>query len=190
MVELVAVNVDLESGWVENVRCIASPNHDARPVGCEPALIVIHGISLPPGQFGGPGIDELFCNRLDPEAHPYYAEICHLKVSSHALIARDGALTQYVSFLDRAWHAGQSSYCGRTSCNDFSIGIELEGTDDQPYEAAQYETLAGLIVALRRAYPSLAQAELVGHSDIAPGRKTDPGPYFDWQRLDRLIASG
>ena len=184
------MNVDRESGWIENVRRIASPNHDARPEGCEPVLIVIHGISLPPGRFGGSGIDELFCNRLDPEVHPYYAEICHLKVSSHVLIARDGALTQYVSFRDRAWHAGESNYCGRTGCNDFSIGIELEGTDDQPYETAQYDSLAALIVALRVAYGSLQRAELVGHSDIAPGRKTDPGPYFDWQRLDRLIASG
>ena len=183
------MNVDRESGWLDGVRCIESPNHDARPPGCNPELIVIHGISLPPGEFGGPGIDQLFCNDLDAEAHPYFAQICHLRVSSHVLISRDGALTQYVSFLDRAWHAGQSSYCGRSDCNDFAIGIELEGTDDRPYEAAQYQALAALIATLRGAYPSLEQAELVGHSDIAPGRKTDPGPYFDWALLDKLLAA-
>jgi len=182
------MKIDHDSGWLEGVRQVESPNCDARPAGCVPELIVIHGISLPPGEFGGSGSDELFCNRLDPSAHAYFAEICHLRVSSHVLITRDGAVTQYVSFLQRAWPAGQSSYRGRESCNDFAIGIELEGTDHEPYERHQYETLATLIATLRATYESLATAELVGHSDIAPGRKTDPGPYFDWRLLHGLLA--
>ena len=179
------LRIDTATGWIEGVRRIESPNFDARPPGCEPELIVIHGISLPPGEFGGSGIDELFCNALDPNAHPYFGQICHLRVSSHVLITRAGAVTQYVSFQDRAWHAGESSYCGRRACNDFSIGIELEGTDDRGYEPEQYERLAQLVRALRATYASLEQAELVGHSDIAPGRKTDPGPHFDWDLLRR-----
>ncbi|HSG63508.1 MAG TPA: 1,6-anhydro-N-acetylmuramyl-L-alanine amidase AmpD [Gammaproteobacteria bacterium] len=181
------MRIDAATGWIEGVRRIESPNFDARPSGCKPELIVIHGISLPPGEFGGNRIDELFCNALDPGAHPYFEQICHLRVSSHVLITRLGALTQYVSFRDRAWHAGESSYCGRRACNDFSIGIELEGTDDSSYEPAQYERLAQLVRGLRASYASLEQAELVGHSDIAPGRKTDPGPHFDWDRLRREL---
>jgi AmpD protein len=184
------MKVDRQTGWIDAVRRVDSPNHDTRPSGVSPDLVVIHGISLPPGEFGGSGIDELFCNVLDPTAHPYYGEICHLRVSSHVLITRDGKITQYVSFLDRAWHAGPSSYCGRTNCNDFAVGIELEGTDDMPYEPVQYRTLAALITALRSSFGSLEHAELVGHSDIAPGRKTDPGPYFDWDHLHQLLAAG
>ncbi len=184
------MKVDRQTGWIDAVRRVGSPNHDARPSGVSPDLIVIHGISLPPGEFGGSGIDDLFCNVLDPTAHPYYEEICHLRVSSHVLITRDGKLTQYVSFLDRAWHAGQSSYCGRADCNDFAVGIELEGTDDVPYEPVQYVTLAALISALRSTFGSLEHAELVGHSDIAPGRKTDPGPHFDWDLLQHLLVAG
>lgn len=183
------MKIDAATGWIVGIRRIESPNHDERPPGCEPGLIVVHGISLPPGEFGGTGIDELFCNALEPTEHPYYAQICHLRVSSHALISRTGRLTQYVSFRKRAWHAGESSYCGREACNDFSIGIELEGTDDRPYEQVQYEQLARLVRALRETYPSLRQAELVGHSDIAPGRKTDPGPFFDWDLLYRHLAT-
>ena len=182
------MKIDAATGWIEGVRRIESPNFDLRPAGCEPELIVIHGISLPPGEFGGSGIDELFCNALNPGLHPYYAQICRLRVSSHVVISRVGAVTQYVSFNDRAWHAGESSYCGRSACNDFSIGIELEGTDDRDYEPVQYERLAQLVRILRAAYASLEQAELVGHSDIAPGRKTDPGPYFDWDLLRRRLA--
>ena len=183
------MRIDAETGWLEGVRRLDSPNCDDRPPGCELDLIVIHGISLPPGEFGGTGIDELFSNSLDPSAHAYYREICHLRVSSHALISRSGEITQYVSFARRAWHAGESDYCGRKDCNDFSVGIELEGTDDCDYETVQYECLAQLVRALRGTYASLRQAEIVGHSDIAPDRKTDPGPCFDWGTLEALLKS-
>ena len=182
------VQVDLESGLLRGVRQIASPNCDLRPAGVEPELIVVHGISLPPGEFGGPWIDRLFTNALPPEAHPYFAEVAALRVASHLVIRRDGNITQYVSFAQRAWHAGQSSYNGREACNDFSIGVELEGTDTLAYEAVQYQALADAIAALCAAYPKLTPARLVGHSDIAPGRKTDPGPAFDWPHARRLIA--
>lgn len=177
------------TGWIEGVRRVRSPNCDARPRGCAPELIVIHGISLPPAEFGGEWIDRLFTNTLPASAHAYFAEIAHLRVSAHTLIARDGALTQYVPFTRRAWHAGPSSYCGRGACNDFSIGIELEGTDEIPYDARQYAVLAELVQALRRTYASLRNAELVGHSDISPGRKTDPGPAFDWSRLRAALVA-
>jgi AmpD protein len=183
-----SVTVDPHTGWLNDVRRVVSPNCDARPIGCEPVLIVVHGISLPPGRYGGPWIDQLFTNTLDVDAHEYFATIGHLRVSAHALIRRDGELVQYVPFVARAWHAGESSYCGRDGCNDFSIGIELEGTDDQPYEAEQYRALAALVATLRRTYPSLREADLVGHADIAPDRKTDPGPAFDWARLDGELA--
>lgn len=182
-------SVDLEAGLLEQARQVASPNRDQRPSGMGPELIVIHGISLPPGEYGGPWIDHLFCNALNPDAHPYFSEIYQLKVSSHLLIRRDGELVQYVPLHERAWHAGVSRYDGRERCNDFSVGIELEGTDDTPYEAVQYRVLAELIVALEHAYPGLDRHRIAGHSDIAPGRKTDPGPAFDWQRLYREIAA-
>ena len=149
---------------------------------------MVHGISLPPGQFGGGWIDALFTNRLDRGAHPYFARIAGLTVSAHALIRRDGAIVQYVPFHRRAWHAGQSVYDGRERCNDFSIGIELEGTDDLAYEDRQYSRLAALFRALRDVYPRLDASRIVGHADIAPGRKTDPGPSFDWARLARTVA--
>jgi AmpD protein len=180
--------IDLASGWLEAVRKVPSPNFDSRPAGAAPSLIVIHGISLPPGRFGEMWIDRLFLNDLPPDADPYFATIHTLRVSSHALIDRVGAVTQYVSFADRAWHAGHSTFCGRGACNDFSVGIELEGLDDVPYTHAQYEKLARLIRALRAAYSTLREAPIVGHSDIAPGRKTDPGPAFDWLRLGRELA--
>lgn len=158
-----------------------SPNHDERPPGEPVRLIVVHAISLPPDQFGGPGVEQLFTNTLDPTAHPYYATIQHLRVSAHYFIRRDGQLLCFVDPARRAWHAGVSCWNGRERCNDFSIGIELEGCDTMPFEPAQYERLAALIVELERRYPIEA---VVGHSDIAPGRKTDPGPFFDWKRLD------
>jgi AmpD protein len=182
------VIVDPVTGWIADVRRVVSPNYDERPAGAALDLIVVHGISLPPGEFGHGWIDRLFCNDLPADAHPFFATICDSTVSAHVLIARDGTLTQYVPFGRRAWHAGTSEYCGRTSCNDFSVGIELEGTDDLEYSPEQYGMLAELIGALRRAYPSLASADVVGHSDIAPGRKTDPGPKFDWTELRRRLA--
>jgi AmpD protein len=183
------LEVDLESGLMRGVRQIASPNHDSRPAGVEADLIVVHGISLPPGEYGGPWIDRLFTNTLPADGHAYFAEIDGLRVSSHLVVMRDGAVTQYVSFAERAWHAGKSSFQGREACNDFSVGVELEGTDTQPYEDVQYERLAQVVAALCAAYPRLSAERLVGHSDIAPGRKTDPGPAFDWLRARRLIAA-
>lgn len=169
------------SGYLESATQIASPNFDARPQG-EISMIVIHNICLPPNQYGGSGIIELFTNRLNPDEHPYYAEIYTRKVSSHFLIRRDGALIQFVSCMQRAWHAGISSWQGRERCNDFSVGIELEGSDYEAFELAQYKILNVLIKLLNKTYPI---QHIVGHSDIAPGRKTDPGPYFDWQHLKK-----
>jgi len=160
---------------------IASPNVDSRPDIADIKLIVIHNISLPPNQYGGNGVIELFTNRLNPSEHPYYAEIAHLKVSSHFFIRRDGRLIQFASCLDRAWHAGQSNWNGRERCNDFSIGIELEGSDFEPFEAPQYQMLNRLISAIKTAYPIEG---ITGHSDIAPDRKTDPGPHFDWAKIE------
>ena len=183
------MTVDEETGLLLGARRVFSPNCDERPAGAELGLIVVHGISLPPGEFGTGWIDQFFCNDLPADAHPFFATIQGVTVSAHVLIARDGELTQYVPFGWRAWHAGKSEYCGRTACNDFSIGIELEGTDDLPYTREQYRALGELIVALRRSYPSLRHADVVGHSDIAPGRKTDPGPAFDWALLERELAA-
>ncbi len=183
------MQVDLESGLLRGARQIASPNFDSRPAGVETDLIVVHGISLPPGEFGGPWIDRLFTNTLPPQQHPYFAEVAPLRVSSHLVLDRDGKVTQYVRFTDRAWHAGKSVYKQREACNDYSVGVELEGTDTLPYAAAQYGALAEVVAALCAAYPRLSARRLVGHSDIAPGRKTDPGPAFDWPRARRLIAS-
>jgi AmpD protein len=163
----------------------ARPNADARPDADDVTLVVVHGISLPPGQFGGDAIERLFTNRLDPRADPSFASVAGLRVSAHFLIRRDGALTQFVSCADRAWHAGVSRWKGRERCNDFSIGIELEGTDQRPYTAKQYARLAALLRRLRRDWPI---EDIAGHSDIAPGRKSDPGPSFDWRRLRGLLA--
>ena len=184
-----SLSINHADGWLSQVRRLPSPNCDPRPQGSGPELIVIHGISLPPGRYGGPWIDRLFTNTLPAEADPYFATIQELRVSSHVLIARDGALTQYVPFGQRAWHAGVSHWCGREACNDFSIGIELEGADDEPYDDRQYPVLAALIASLQRAYPALARGAIAGHSDIAPGRKTDPGPGFDWKRLERWVSA-
>lgn len=168
--------------WLAGARRCPSPNFNERPAGTSISLVVIHGISLPPGQFGGPWIDQLFTNCLQVAAHPYFAEIASLKVSAHLLLHRDGQLTQYVPFDKRAWHAGQSQWRDRSNCNDFSIGIELEGTDDIPYTDDQYHALKNLLQCLKRTYPSII--DVAGHSDIAPGRKIDPGPAFDWSRLE------
>jgi len=183
------MQVDIKSGLMRGARQIASPNFDSRPAGVEADLIVVHGISLPPGEFGGPWIDRLFTNTLPADGHPYFREVCSMRVSSHLVVSRDGSVTQYVKFTERAWHAGNSAYQGREACNDFSVGVELEGTDALPYEAAQYAALAKVVCALCAAYPRLSPDRLAGHSDIAPGRKTDPGPAFDWQLARRLIAA-
>jgi AmpD protein len=177
------------SGLLSAAAYVPSPNCDDRPQGADIELLVIHNISLPPGEFGGPGIVELFTNCLDPAAHPYYREIKGQKVSSHFLIRRDGELFQFVPCALRAWHAGQSEWRGRSRCNDFSVGVELEGTDDQPFADSQYSILAELTRALVRAYPI---KDWVGHSDIAtpPGRKTDPGQHFDWARFRAMLESG
>ena len=172
-------------GWLAGVAHCASPNFDARPADAAIELLVIHNISLPPGEFGGTAIAELFCNRLDCGAHPYYADLVDLHVSAHFLIDRHGAITQFVSCRDRAWHAGVSSFEGRARCNDFSVGIELEGSDALPFSDAQYAALAPLARVLCASYPLRA---VRGHSDIAPGRKTDPGPYFDWRRFAAQAA--
>ncbi|MDS4028836.1 MAG: 1,6-anhydro-N-acetylmuramyl-L-alanine amidase AmpD [Candidatus Contendobacter sp.] len=180
--------IDRATGLLDAARWRPSPNHDERPDGAVVDLIVVHGISLPPGEFGGPWIDALFTNTLDPNAHPYFRAIAELRVSAHLLIHRDGDLAQYVPFQRRAWHAGASTFAGRSRCNDFSIGIELEGTDHIPYDDRQYARLTAVIAALRTIYPTLTPGRLVGHADIAPGRKTDPGPAFDWARLRRLLG--
>lgn len=178
----------IESGWLESARRVPSPNCDRRPEGTMIDLLVIHNISLPPGKFGGPWIDDLFLNRLDPAADPCFAHIAALKVSAHLLIRRDGTLIQYVPLDLRAWHAGRSRFRGRENCNDFSIGLELEGSDDRPFEDAQYATLAKTSREIMQRYPAIAGDRITGHSDIAPGRKTDPGPCFDWQRLLAQLA--
>ena len=182
------LSIDAATGLLLGARQVLSPHADQRPPGVEPSLLVVHGISLPPGEFGGPWIDRLFAGNLPPDAHPAFADIAALRVSAHALIRRDGEITQYVPFAARAWHAGESSYQGRAASNDFSVGIELEGTDATANTDAQYRALAQLIGALCRAYPTLSSERLVGHSDIAPGRKSDPGAGFDWARLRALLA--
>lgn len=173
------------SGWFSGVYKLASPNHDHRPLGVAIDMLVIHNISLPPDQFGGAGILDFFTNQLDVALHPYYAQLKDVKVSSHFLIRRDGGIVQFVPCRQRAWHAGVSSWQGRSRCNDFSIGIELEGSDFVRFADAQYAALADLTRRLLRAYPIRS---IVGHSDIAPGRKTDPGPFFDWTRYRSLIS--
>ena len=176
--------IDAE-GWSRNVDRIPSPNCDARPAGIDIDLLVIHNISLPPGQFGGNFICDLFVNQLDCDVHPYFNQLRALKVSAHYLILRDGTVKQFVSTNNRAWHAGVSVFGRRERCNDFSIGIELEGSDFEPFEAAQYEALAALTYALRDRYPIAAVA---GHEHIAPGRKTDPGPFFNWQHYQNCFS--
>lgn len=184
-----ADQVDAVKGLMQGSRYLPSPHCDARPAGTVVDLIVIHGISLPPGEFGGPWIERLFLGTLPADQHPYFAGIAGLKVASHLLIRRDGELLQFVPFQLRAWHAGQSRFQGREACNDFSIGIELEGTDEQAYAPAQYARLAAVTAALMQAYPAITPARIVGHSDVAPERKTDPGPAFDWARYRDILAS-
>lgn len=169
-----------DEGWLESARHVASPNFDQRPPGCDVSLLVLHNISLPPGSYGGDHIERFFCNRLDSTEHPYFPEIENLKVSAHLLVRRDGEIVQFVSLLQRAWHAGRSCFEGRPECNDFSIGVELEGTDHEPYSAEQYASLIRLSQSLMTAFPAITPERIVGHEHIAPERKTDPGPAFDW----------
>jgi len=176
----------LQDGWISSGRKVPSPHFNQRPENEIPSLLIIHNISLPPGEFGGPWIDQLFTGTLPPDAHPYFADIAQLRVAAHCLIRRDGELVQYVSFDQRAWHAGVSQFAGRENCNDFSMGIELEGTDTLPYTDAQYKTLKKVTALLLKHYP-LTLERITGHSDIAPQRKTDPGPAFDWIRYKESI---
>jgi AmpD protein len=182
--------LDLEQNgddWIDWARHCPSPNQDARPEDCIIDLLVIHNISLPPGEFGGPWIDALFSNQLPAAAHPFFAEITALRVSSHLLIRRDGELVQYVPLQRRAWHAGVSCFDGRERCNDFSIGIELEGTDQIPYSDPQYTSLARASREIMQHYPAITPERITGHADIAPERKSDPGPAFDWSRYRRML---
>jgi AmpD protein len=178
----------ISANWLDEAIRTPSPNCDERPEGADISLIVVHCISLPPGEFGGPWIDRLFTNALPADEHPYFQSIRALRVSAHALVRRDGEIVQYVPFHRRAWHAGVSSFMGRERCNDFSIGVELEGAETVPYAGIQYRRLAETIAALWAHYPGLSQGAIVGHSDIAPGRKTDPGPSFDWDMLHGLLG--
>lgn len=180
------------AGWLVPVRRCPSPNFNQRPADEVISLLVIHGISLPPGRFGGDYIERFFCNELPVDDHPYFATIRDLRVSAHCLVARDGRITQFVSFADRAWHAGASCFAGRDNCNDYSIGIELEGADDLAYTPEQYCSLAGLTRLLQHYFPAITRDRIVGHSTVAPGRKTDPGAAFDWDyyfdQLDRFCT--
>ena len=182
------MDLDVASGTLPGARQVASPNHDARPAGCVIELVVVHGISLPPGVFGGDAVERLFTNTLELDAHPYFRQLKDLRVSAHLWIRCDGESVQFVPFHKRAWHAGQSVWRGREGCNDFSVGIELEGADDVPYEDIQIQRLAETVQALCQAYPSLSAERVVGHSDIAPGRKTDPGSGFDWDAFRARLA--
>lgn len=179
--------LSIENHWLREARRAPSPNRDERPEGVVVDLLVVHGISLPPGEFGGPWIEALFQNRLPASQHPYFAEVADRRVSAHVLIRRDGEILQFVPFSERAWHAGESAFGGRDCCNDFSIGVELEGADDVPYAAEQYARLALLTRTLVRHFPAITPDRIVGHSDIAPGRKTDPGSAFDWSELHRRL---
>jgi len=179
--------INIKKGILTGARQQLSPNCDERPEDI--SLLIIHGISLPPGEFGGPWIDALFTNSLNPNEHEYFRQIVDLRVSSHLLIRRDGELVQYVPFEQRAWHAGESSFEGKTCCNDFSIGIELEGTDDIAYTDEQYQQLAKVIASIQAEHPAITTERIVGHSDVAPGRKTDPGGVFDWPRLHKLLSA-
>ncbi|KFE44157.1 1,6-anhydro-N-acetylmuramyl-L-alanine amidase AmpD [Pseudomonas syringae] len=180
------MHLDPASGWCQGVQHCPSPNFNARPAN-EISLLVIHNISLPPARFKTGKVQAFFQNQLDSAEHPYFAGIADLRVSAHFLIERDGDVFQFVSCLERAWHAGVSSFQGRETCNDFSIGIELEGTDDQPFTDAQYAALIELTRQLQAAFPAITGERICGHSDIAPGRKTDPGPFFDWSRLHSAL---
>jgi AmpD protein len=182
------MHINTQTGLLTEARQQPSPNVDDRPTDATIDLLVIHAISLPEGEFGGPWIDQLFCNELEATGHNEFEKICDLKVSTHIFIRRDGEVVQYVPLHLRAWHAGESSFEGCEKCNDFSIGIELEGCDDQTFEEIQYQQLATLTRELIKQYPGITRGRITGHSDISPGRKTDPGPFFDWKEFNRLLG--
>jgi AmpD protein len=181
-------SIDSQAGLLREAAQRPSPHHDDRPAGAQVDTIVIHGISLPPGEFGSDAIEHFFCGRREHLVHPAFASLLEMRVSAHLLIKRTGDVIQFVPFTKRAWHAGESFFAGRTQCNDFSVGIELEGTDDIPYEKDQYRALSGIIISLIQAYPHITQDRIVGHADIAPQRKKDPGPAFDWAYLKGMLA--
>lgn len=183
------LQLDRASGRLLGVRSVGCVNYDERPIDTDIDLLVIHGISLPPGQYGGGYVEQLFTNSLDPTTHPYFATINDVQVSAHVFITRDGAISQFVPFTKRAWHAGVSSFQGRSGCNDYGIGVELEGCDDEPYAKPQYTVLADLTRLIMRCWPAITLDRVVGHCDISPGRKTDPGPAFDWEGLRRLVSA-
>jgi N-acetyl-anhydromuramoyl-L-alanine amidase len=184
------MKIDTKSGCLQSVTCLASPNQDQRKPETKIDLIVVHCISLPPAEYGSDAIQQLFTNSLDPDDHPFFKKVAHIPVSAHVLIKRDGEIVQFVPFHQRAWHAGESSYHGREACNDFSIGIELEGTVDSVFEEIQYTILAQIILCLWQTYPDLGtKKQIVGHSDIAPERKLDPGIHFNWEKLNQLIGT-
>jgi AmpD protein len=183
------MELSLANDILIGAQILESPNQDARPDSTDIELLVIHNISLPPGEFGTSAIRQFFCNELDSESHPFYREIAGLKVSAHLLIDREGRLTQFVPFSNRAWHAGESLFCGRSNCNDYSIGIELEGTDFESFTDSQYTSLANVTKLLLSTYPSMSSEKIVGHSDIAEKRKTDPGPFFDWARYKQSLSA-
>lgn len=181
------MQIDLETGWATGIRILASPNCNSRPEGVAVDLLVVHCISLPPGQYGGGYIEKLFSNQLPVEEHPYFKAIANNPVSAHFLINREGAITQFVSVYERAWHAGESSFAGRARCNDYSIGVELEGCVTDCFTFEQYKALQALTSALKGCFPAINCGRIVAHSDIAPGRKDDPGPFFDWQEFFSLL---
>lgn len=180
----------IQNHWCTAAERLCSPNYNERPDPGRIDLLVIHSISLPPGEYGGPYISQFFTNKLSPEQHPYFREIAEMQVSAHLLIRRDGQLIQYVPFDKRAWHAGDSCFLDERNCNDFSIGIELEGQDESAYEDIQYQCLSQITLSLMSAYPGITPERITGHSDIAPDRKTDPGPAFDWDYYRNLIGMG
>lgn len=183
-----SLKINLLTGLLDPVQYAPSPHHDDRPNGAPIDMVVVHGISLPPGQFGSSAVQDFFCGKLDFASHPTFADIAALRVSAHLFIRRTGEIIQFVPFTKRAWHAGESSFQGKTRCNDFSIGIELEGTDEVDYEAAQYHSLGQVVQLLQQAYPAITADRVVGHVHIAPGRKTDPGPFFNWDYLKGIVT--
>jgi N-acetyl-anhydromuramoyl-L-alanine amidase len=186
---MMKMRIDLTNSLLDAAKYLPSPHHNERPANTAIELIILHNISLPPGEFGTPYINDFFCGQLDATKHPYFKQIVAAHVAPHLLIRREGAIIQYVPFAKRAWHAGESCYQGKKNCNDFSIGVELEGTDEIPYTIIQYQQLAAVVQALMTAYPTITEEKIVGHCDVAPDRKTDPGKSFDWGYFFKHLRS-